>query len=94
MYTNAPATVGFQIRGPQLLARRGIPRFNPTRPRPIRRSRKLRLLHLAEDGDAGPYGGAHGRRVPNRSPQELFLMRFRASRGAEGGKAWGGIIPG
>jgi hypothetical protein len=42
MYTNAPATVGFQIRGPRLLARRGIPCFNPIRPRPIRRSRKLR----------------------------------------------------
>jgi hypothetical protein len=44
MYTNAPATVGFQILGPRLLARRGIPRFNPICPRPIRRSRKLLLL--------------------------------------------------
>jgi hypothetical protein len=27
MYSNAPATVGSQIRGPRLLARRGIPRL-------------------------------------------------------------------
>ena len=38
-------------------------------------------------------GGVHACEFQIEVPPALFLMRFRASRGAEGGKARGGIIP-
>jgi hypothetical protein len=38
-------------------------------------------------------GGVHAGEFQIEVPPALFLMRFRKSRGAEGGKARGGIIP-
>jgi hypothetical protein len=38
-------------------------------------------------------GGVHAGEFQIEVPSALFLMRFRASRGADGGKARGGIIP-